>query len=365
MERWRERGFPCRPDYWLLAVTFALLAAGVAFVYSAAMAQRPDNPNLLLFRQGVWALVGICFMAVAARVHYRRWQLYTIPMLAVSVLALIVVLIRGEEVFGGTRWVVGGSGQPSELMKLTLIIYVAHWLSTKGDEIREATYGLIPFSLLVGFVTALVLLQPDFSTAMLIAGVAMVMFFVAGAEIWQLGLTALIGVVTVVILVVTSQYRVARVLSFQQALKDPLAAGYHVRQTVIALGSGGLVGRGLGSGVLKFGHLPAVHTDSIFAVIGEELGFLGCLAIIGLFVAFAWRGYRVAFQAEDPFGSFLAGGLTTMIVAQAALNVAVATATVPFTGVPLPFISAGGSSLVVCLVAVGILFNISGHRVVE
>ena len=146
-------------------------------------------------------------------------------------------------------------------------------------------------------------------------------------------------------------------------MRDPLAAGYHIRQTVIALGSGGLTGRGLGNGVLKFGHLPAANTDSIFAVIGEELGFVGCVTVVALFALFAWRGIRIATQAEDAFGSFLAAGLVLLIVVQAALNIAVVTATVPYSGLPLPFISAGGSSLVMCLASIGIIFNISGHRV--
>ena len=362
MSRVRTRIYPSRPDYWLLAVTFTLLVIGLASVYSAAMAMDPGNPARLLLRQATWAGIGCTLMLAAARTDYHRLQLYTLPFLALSVVALVAVLVVGTDVFGSRRWFFRGSIQPSELMKIALVIYVAYWLSTKGDEIKKATYGLIPFGVVVGSVTALIVLQPDFSTAMLIAVVAMTMFFVAGADLWQMAATATLGLATAALLVLTSQYRLARVLTFGDSLRDPLGAGYHVRQTIIALGSGGLAGRGLGNGVLKFGHLPAAHTDSIFAVIGEELGFIGCLFVLVLFALLAWRGFRVALQAEDSFGSFLAGGLICLIAAQAAINVAVATATLPFAGIPLPFISFGGSSLVVSLASIGVIFNISGHR---
>ncbi|MHB0876569.1 MAG: putative lipid II flippase FtsW [Anaerolineae bacterium] len=365
MSQTRTRTYPSRPDYWLLAVTGALVVVGLIAVYSAAMSVDPESPSRLAARQAVWAGIGIVAMVVVARMDYHRWQLYTLPLLAAAMLSLVVLLLLGTEVFGATRWFFNGSVQPSEMMKVGLVVYVAYWLSTKGDEIRKATYGLVPFSVLVGVVTGLILLQPDFSTAMLIAVVAMIMFFVAGADVWQIVATAVAGMASAGLLVLISPYRMARVLTFGDALKDPLTAGYHVRQAVIALGSGGLGGRGLGSGVLKFGHLPAAHTDSIFAVVGEEMGFIGCMVIIGLFAMLAWRGFRAASQAEDSFGSFLATGLICLVVLQAAVNIAVATATVPFTGIPLPFISTGGSSLVISLVCVGILFNISGHRLEE
>lgn len=365
MRQARARTFPSRPDYWLLAAAVALLVFGLIAVYSAALSLDPDNPGRWLIRQVLWAAVGLIAMAVVARMDYHRWQLYTLPLLALSSIALLVVLVLGSDVFGARRWFFGGSVQPSELMKIGLIVYVAYWLSTKGDEVKRVTYGLVPFSALVGTVTALIMLQPDFSTAMLIASVAMVMFFVAGADLRQMALTIVVAIASAAALVLTSAYRLARVTTFGDALRDPLTAGYHVRQAVIALGSGGLAGRGLGSGVLKFGHLPAAHTDSIFAVVGEELGFVGCILIVALFVVLAWRGFRIASQAEDSFGSFLATGLICIIVLQAGINIAVATATVPFTGIPLPFISFGGSSLVISLVAIGMLFNISGHRLEE
>jgi cell division protein FtsW len=363
MKSARSRLYPSRPDYWLLAVTFALVVVGLIVLYSAAMAQNPGNPSRLVLRQATWAAVGIAVMAVLARVDYHRWTLYSLPLLFFTCVLLLLVLIFGEVVFGSRRWVVNGSVQPSELMKLALTIYVAYWLSSKGDEMKKATHGLIPFTLMVGFVTAVIMAQPDFSTAMLIAGVALLLFVIAGVELWQVGLLGLVVAGFAALLIVTAHYRVDRVNDFQAAMRDPLAAGYHIRQTVIALGSGGLTGRGLGNGVLKFGHLPAANTDSIFAVIGEELGFVGCVTVVALFALFAWRGIRIATQAEDAFGSFLAAGLVLLIVVQAALNIAVVTATVPYSGLPLPFISAGGSSLVMCLASIGIIFNISGHRV--
>lgn len=365
MRQTKTRTYPTRPDFWLLAITLALLVVGLITLYSATMALDPDNPGRLLTRQIAWAAIGITSMVVVARMDYRRWQLYTLPFLVLAMLGLVVVLLLGSDVFGSRRWFFQGSVQPSELVKLALIVYVAFWLSTKGDEIRKATYGLVPFSMLVGLVTGLIMLQPDFSTATLIALVAMVMFFVAGADIWQMALTTLVGLGTAGLFVILSPYRWERVVTFGESLRDPLSAGYHVRQAVMALGSGGLGGRGLGGGVLKFGHLPAPHTDSIYAVIGEELGFVGCALILVMFAALAWRGFRAARRAQDPFGTFLAGGLIVMVTMQAALNIAVSTATVPFTGVPLPFISFGGSSLVVSLISIGIVFNISGHALEE
>jgi len=359
----RTRAYPSRPDYWLLAVAFGLVVMGLIALYSAAMALDPDDPSRLLLRQLAWAGIGVVALFIVARTDYHRWQLYTLPLLVLALAGLAIVLVMGTEVFGSRRWFFRGSIQPSEFTKIALVIYIAFWLSTKGDEVRNATYGLIPFSALVGFVAALIVLQPDFSTAALIALTAVVMFFVAGADLKQMLLTVLVGLGTAGLLVFSSDYRLARVLTFRDSLRDPLNAGYHVRQAIIALGSGGLAGRGLGNGVLKFGHLPAIHTDSIFAVIGEELGFLGCALVLVLFGLLAWRGFRTALRAEDSFGTFLAAGLICLITAQAALNIAVATATVPFAGVPLPFISFGGSSLVVSLTSVGILFNISGHRV--
>ncbi len=368
MRRSQDRLYPSRPDYWVLAVAGMLVLIGLAFVYSASLGHNPANPTYLLKRQALWVAIGLVTLVVAARFHYRRIQLYSLPGLGLGIILLIAVLLLGGEINGSIRWlgdVIGqeGSIQPSELMKIILIAYVAYWLSTKGAEIRHATYGLIPFSLLVGGVSALILMQPDFSTAVIIAAVSMAMFLVAGAVVWQLMAVGGMGLAFAVALVVGSDYRMDRIDAFRKAFIDPLQAGYHVRQTVLTLGSGGLAGRGLGNGILKFGWLPFGYTDSIYAVIGEELGFIGCVAVLALFGILAWRGYRIAARAQDSFGAFLAAGLTTLIVVQALVNIGVATAAVPFTGVTLPFISYGGSSMVVSLLAVGILFNISGHRV--
>ena len=368
MRHTQDRLYPSKPDYWLLVIVGMLVLIGLAFVYSASLGHDPANPGYLLKRQILWVLVGTLALVATARFNYRRIQLYSLPGLGIGIVLLVVVLIVGDRVNGSIRWlgdVVGqqGSVQPSELMKVLLIAYVAFWLSTKGAEIRHATYGLVPFSLIVGLVAALILLQPDFSTAVIIVVVALAMFLVAGAVVWQLVAVGGRGMVFAALLIIGSDYRMGRIDAFRKAFIDPLQAGYHVRQTVLTLGSGGLAGRGLGNGILKFGWLPFGYTDSIYAVIGEELGFLGCVAILALFGALAWRGYRIAAQAQDSFGAVLAVGLTTLLVVQALVNIGVATAALPFTGVTLPFISYGGSSMVVSLMAVGVLFNISGHRV--
>lgn len=365
-----DRRYPSKPDYWILAVVALLVLFGLAAVYSASQGEVPEDPSYYLRRQLMWVALGTVVLVLATRFDYRRLQFYSLLALVGTTLLMLAVLIFRDDSFGASRWLGGligrqGSIQPSELMKIVVVLYVAYWLSTKGSEIRHATYGLVPFSLLVGGVSALILRQPDFSTAVVLAAVCMAMFFIAGAVVWQLVAVGAIGLVFAALLIVTADYRLDRVESFQQAFINPLKAAYHVRQTVLTLSSGGFAGRGLGNGILKFGWLPLAHTDSIYAVVGEEMGFLGCGAILALFGVLAWRGYRTAAQAQDSFGSFLAAGLTTLLVLQALVNIGVTTASIPFTGVTLPFVSYGGSSMVVSLLAAGILFNISGHRVEE
>ncbi len=357
-----RRPYPARPDYWLLVVVAALLVMGIAEGYSAALAMSSQSPLRMWARHLAWVAVGLLAMVAMARFDYHRFQDLAAPLMFLGILALVAVLVRGHVSFGARRWLLEGSVQPSEAVKLVLVIYVAYWLATKGPEIRHVTYGLIPYSLIVGLVASLVLVQPDFSTAMLIVGVAIVMFFAAGASVRGLLAASLLAATTGAILVLGSSYRLERVLSFRTALQDPLAAGYQVRQAVVALGSGRLTGRGLGQGILKFGWLPAAHNDSIFALVGEELGFVGCALTLALFVLLGWRGLKIALAAEDAFGSYLALGTTLLLLGQALVNMGVVTATLPFTGMTLPFVSYGGSSMVSSLAGVGILFNISGHR---
>jgi cell division protein FtsW len=349
-------------DYLLIIAVAALLIAGLMMVYSATFAlgyQLYGQPTYFFIRQLLWMGLGLLAMIIIARIEYHVWRRWSIPLMAGALLLLGLVLAVGSDRFGGQRWLLNGSIQPGEIAKLAVIVYIADWLSSKGERIRQVTYGLVPFAILLGFVTGLIMLQPDFSTAVLIATTAIAMFFIAGGDVWQMIASGILGGTTFAVLITRSEYRLARVISFINPTGDHLGGNYQVRQILIALGSGGITGLGLGDSRQKFGYIPASHTDGIFAILGEELGLIGCLVVIGLFAFLAYRGFRVALASPDAFGTVLAAGLTCSLIFQALINIAVVTALAPVTGVPLPFISFGGSSLVVSMMAIGLLLAIS------
>nr|WP_290667563.1 putative lipid II flippase FtsW [Ardenticatena sp.] len=361
---WQER----RSDYVLLLSVFMLLAIGLLMVYSATYSLGYYNFGDSMFylkRQALWALVGLGAMTVAWRIDYRVWQRYTIPFMATTLFMLVVLLVLGRSRFGATRWLLNGSVQPSEFAKLTVILYIAHWASSKGERIRDVRVGLIPFAVLLGIICGLILLQPDFSTSLLIGTTAGIMFFVAGADLKQFLSGGAIAVTTLYVIATRAGYRSARL----QAFRDPFAyadsVGYQISQTLIALASGGIFGQGLGTSRGDVGILPAGHTDVIFAILGQEMGLVAGLLVLGLFLFFGYRGYRIAATAPDGFGALLACGITTWILLQAAVNVAVVTNTVPFTGIPLPFISFGGSALVTALAGVGLLLSVSRSEAMD
>jgi cell division protein FtsW len=349
-------------DYLLILIVAALLIVGLMMVYSATFAlgyQLYGQPTYFFIRQALWMGLGLMAMIVTALIEYHTWRKWSIPIMAGALLLLGLVLVIGSDRFGGQRWLLGGSVQPSELAKLAVIVYIADWLSSKGMRIRQVTYGLIPFAILLGFVTGLIMLQPDFSTAVLISITAVAMFFIAGGDLWQMIASGVLGGATFSLLVTRSEYRLARITSFLNPMGDQLGNNYQVRQILIALGSGGITGLGLGASRQKFGYIPASHTDGIFAILGEELGLIGCLVVIALFALLAYRGFRIAIAAPDAFGTVLAAGVTCCLIFQALINIAVVTATAPFTGIPLPFISFGGSSLVISMAGIGLLLAIS------
>jgi len=279
----------------------------------------------------------------------------------VTLLSLVLVLIPslGTQIMGARRWLaIGGFGfQPAELIKLTFVLYLAALLSKKKQ--------LWPFLLLLGMILLLIMLEPDLGTAVVVTATGMVVYFASGGPIWQMGLISLTGLLAGVGLIFSSSYRKERLLTFLNPTRDPLGASYHIRQILIALGSGGLFGVGLGQSRQKYEYLPATTTDSIFAVIAEEVGFIGGSLVILAFLVLIWRGMKIAREAPDEFSSLLATGITAWIGLQALVNLAAMVALVPLTGVPLPFISYGGSSLVIALVGVGILLNISKQKVVK
>ncbi len=356
-------------DYQLIIAVAALLIVGLMMIYSATFAlgyQLHGQPTYYFIRQMLWMALGLLTMIVAARIEYHTWRRFSIPIMAVTMLLLLLVLAIGDERFGGQRWLFNGSIQPSELSKLAIIIYIADWLSSKGEQIRKVSYGLIPFAILIGIITGLIVLQRDLGTATLIAATAIAMFFIAGGSLWQIGVSAILGAGTLYLLITRSPYRMARLTAFLDPLNaDPLGEGYQIRQILIALGSGGLTGLGLGASRQKFGYIPASHTDGIFAILGEELGLIGALVVIGLFAYLGYRGFRIALNARDTFGTVLAAGITSSLILQALVNVGVVTASLPFTGIPLPFISFGGSSLVVSMASVGLLLSVSRRTTPE
>lgn len=355
-------GVRFRFDYWLLLAVAGLLVIGMLMVYSTTFDYGilfQDDAAYYIKRQLVALLLGVAAIGIILQFDYHILRRFSVPFLAITLLGLIVILFFGEAIFGARRGLYEGSYQPSEVAKLATILYIAHWLSTKGDRVKQLSYGLLPFSLIVGVVCALIVRQPDLSTAGLVAMISFTLFFVAGADWRQFAFAGLLGSTVFTILVFTLPHAAARVDAYRTTLRDPAQAGWHVRQSLIALGRGGTFGVGLGESTQKFGPLPAAHTDGVFAILGEELGLVGTLVVIGLLAVLVWRGIRAALQARDSYGFLLALGITSWLAYQALINIAVITAVIPFTGIPLPFLSYGGSSLLISLIGVGILLNIS------
>jgi cell division protein FtsW len=351
-----------RADYVLALTVTALLLIGLMMVFSTTFdwsRQDTGSPLSIFLRQVAWTVLGLVALVVLSRIDYTLWSQLAVPSLVVALLLLVLVLLFGSTSFGAQRTFLGGSVQPSEPAKLAIIIYIAVWLSSKGDKVRQVTYGLIPFGIIIGLVAGLIVLQPDFGTAILIVLTAWAMFFIAGADLLQLGLACLIGSGIFYLLISKWPHAAERFNQYIEAISNSGSIHYQVQQALVAMGSGGPVGRGLGVGYQKFGYLPAPHTDSIFAALGEELGLAGCLIVVALFALLAHRGFKIALEAREPFGAVLACGLTCWLIFQALINAAVVTGLIPVTGIPLPFVSRGGSAMVASLAAVGLLLSVS------
>lgn len=350
-------------DYWMLLIMAGLLILGMLIVYSSTNwlgIEAQDGDGLYYIRrQFVAFLLGALGIIIFMQFDYHILRRVSVPLLLLTLLGLVIVLFFGEAIFGARRGISAGSYQPSEMAKLATFIYIAHWLSSKGDRIKDLTYGLIPFSVITGVVCALIVLQPDLGTSGLIALVSFTLFFVAGADWRQFAAAGLLGGSVFFLLIKSLPHAAARLAEYLQTLQDPSQASWQVRQAIVALGRGGVTGVGLGAGIQKYGALPAAHTDGVFAILGEELGLFGTMACIILLALLVWRGLLAAWRARDSFGGLLALGITCWIGYQALMNVAVITAVMPFTGIPLPFLSYGGSSLLAILLGMGILLNIS------
>lgn len=381
-------------DLWLLTAVVALTLLGLVVVYSATYAlsymntetvtQQPDVAAVVtspaapdvpipesratargtttwyLYRQGTWVALGLGLMVFCWALDYRVWQKLSLPLMGLTILALLALFVVGKTSFGATRWLVaGGSVQPAEAAKLVTILYVAHWASSKGERIRSVEVGLIPFGILIGTVCGLILMQPSFSTALLVGAVATTMFFIAGADLKQLLITGLAAGGMLFIIVQKASYRVARLQTWKDPWDTEMGGGYQTVQVLYALARGGIFGQGLGTTEDKMLYVPAAHTDAIMAILGQEMGLVAGLVVLALFLVIAFRGFRIASTAPDAFGTVLASGLTCWITYQALFNISVITNTIPNTGIPMPFISFGGSGLVSILAGVGMLLSIS------
>lgn len=318
-----------------------------------------------LKNQLVWALLGITGMVVVMRIPYKVYLKWANPLFGLALLFLVLVLVPGVGVTikDATRWIGVGqlTFQPSEIAKLAVVIFLAKYLAEKQNRVKHFFQGLAIPLLVVGVVCGLILMQPDLGTGATIAGTAFLMLLAAGARISHLSFLGLLGGGLVALAIIMEPYRMKRITAFLDPWSDPLGKGFQTIQALLAVGSGRFFGAGLGQGRQKFLYLPEQHTDFIFAVLAEELGFIGTTFVLLLFVTFMWRGLKIAIKAPDSFGALLATGITIMVILQAVINIGVVTGILPVTGITLPFISYGGSSLTLNLLGIGILLNISRY----
>jgi cell division protein FtsW len=356
-------------DHTLLIITMVLALVGLVMVFSASAVvagNRFHDSGYFLKRQLAWLTFGFLLLHVASRVDYIWWKRLSVPLLGLMALLLVMVLIPslGVAAKGARRWLRLGpiSIQPAEMVKLVAVIYLAAYLTKKEDRITSFVSGLLPVLFVIGVLSGLVLLEPDLGTVVVIGLVTIGLLFLGGAQVKHLLALGLCAVPVVLVLVLGSSYRRQRLLTFLAPWKDASNAGFQITQSFLAFGSGGPFGVGLGEGKQKLFFLPEAHTDFVLALVGEELGLVGTGAIILLFALFVVRGFQIAARARMPFGRYLGVGITLLIGGQALVNAAVATGMLPTKGLTLPFVSYGGSSLVISLLAVGILLNISRDR---
>lgn len=356
------------PDFLLVFITLMLLAVGMIMVYSASAAwatYKFEDSFFFAKRQLLFAGLGVIAMFFIMNIDYWTWRTWSKVVLIICFVLLVLVLIPGVGlVRGGARsWIGVGafSIQPSEFMKIAMIAFLAKYLSENQKKITSLRKGLIPSLSLVFFAFGMIMLQPDLGTGTVMVGTCMVMIFVAGGRILHFVGLGMLGVAGFVALIASAPYRIKRITSFLDPWQDPLGSGFQIIQSLYAIGPGGLLGLGLGKSRQKFFYLPEPQTDFIFAILAEELGFIGGSLVILLFALLLWRGVRIALGAPDLFGSFLAIGIISMIAIQVFINIGVVIGLMPVTGITLPFLSYGGSSLTLMLMAVGVLLNISRY----
>lgn len=360
-----------KSDKVLFIATLLLVCASIVMVYSASAMIALDEKNdsyHFVTRQALWAVLGIAGLAVAMRVDYRAYRndAFIYGLLGIVGVMLVAVLFTGP-INGAQRWLnVGSLGiQPSEFAKVVCVLFTAMVLERRMHRIDELRYSLLPIAIVVGILLALILKEPDYGTAASLILIVVVMIVAAGLNRRYLAGAVLVGLPALYLLMIMAPYRVRRITSFLDPEADPFGDGWQAIQSMIAMGTGGIFGRGLTAGVQKLFYLPYPHTDFIFSVIGEELGLIGTTSVLICFCVIAWRGLRIALRSDDAFGAFVALGLTTMIFAQALINMSVVLNLMPTKGIPLPLVSSGGSSLLISLVGIGVLLNISQHSAAE
>lgn len=349
-------------DLPLAVAMAAMLVFGLIMVYSASWDFSLglwEDPMRMFNRQVLWVILGSLLAYFISRLDYHYWRPASLVLMAVTAGLLLLVLLFNNERFGAVRSFLAGSVQPSELAKLITVIYLAVWLHSKREQLHDISWGLLPLAVILGLIGGLIYLQPDLSATATIFILGGLLFFLAGGDLRQIAMLLVLAVIVGVLVVQVSDTGRDRMNSFVLGIQDPLQASYHVRRSLEAIVKGGIFGVGIGQSTTKLLGLPVPPTDSIFAVIAEELGIFGAIGTITLYGLIVWRGLKISQQAPDMLGSLLAGGLTFWIASEAAINMLVIVGLMPFAGNALPFISAGGSSLVTSLVAIGIILNVS------
>ncbi len=361
------------PDYALIAVLAVICVIGLIAVYSSSYAlgyAQFDDANYFVKRQALFLAIGLVALVITMSLDYHILLHLSPLMMLGTLLALAAVLIPGIGVNqnGAHRWI--GLGplpplQPSEFAKLAVLIYMSAWLYAKGEIVKDVSLGVMPFVGMVGLIGALIMLEPDMGTTIMIAVITGTLFFVAGAKMSHVVALGGAGLLMGGILLLSAGYRSDRILGFTSAEADPEGVGFHTLQLLVAFGSGGLSGLGLGVSRQKFFYVPGSHTDGVLAIVGEELGFIGVTVVLLLFAFVFWRGLRIARRAPDRFGSLLVTGVLAWIAFQFLINVAGVTRSLPLTGIPLPFLSYGGSAILTLLTAVGVMLSVSRYAAIE
>jgi cell division protein FtsW len=358
---------PGQPDYLLLVATAMLVIVGLLAVYTSSFAVAYNdygNANYFVIRQAIFAGLGMIALVFFMQLDYNKLRFLSVPMLAISLASLVVVLSPlGVERNGAQRWIELGpaSIQPSEFAKLSVIVYVAAWLAARGSDVKQFSLGFVPFVLFLSVIGALIIAEPDMGTTIIIVLTATTLFFVAGAPITHIALLLGSGSALAYLVIQTKEYQLDRLTSFFSPESDPGGVGFQIIQLLVALGSGGPVGIGWAESRQKHLYVPGSHTDGVFAILGEEIGFVGLMVILSIFGFFVFRALQITLRSRDSFATLLSIGIISWISYQTLINILGITKTIPLTGVPLPFLSYGGSALIALLAAVGILLSISRY----